>query len=444
VKIFWSWQSDTPGKIGRHFVRDVLRAAIDDLKQAIEVDEPTERDARADIHLDHDREGVSGSPDLSRVILEKIAQSVVFVADVTPVGFVHERPDTQSSKIVKKVINPNVAIELGYALRALTDRALLMVLNEHYGGRADLPFDLQSKAGPITFRLAPDAEKAVIAAEARSLKSKLVEALRLCLADRAKSSSVEPQPFPEAPVGANPAMFFERDEVLAGFGYPGEQEYRLDGEKFAYLRLFPSHANQPSVGLARLTTIFEARKPYPMSMTIGGLTARNRYGPIIIDPIANTSIAALTQGFASGELWGINGKLYVPYRIQVGFPPRPTDALMIPMVTLERIYVRALNNYVSVAASELKLQFPYTIELGLVGLEDTYLAIPGGLGGQGEIVGPILQDTLQLRFSLDDDNEASIMGLLRSYFIKVYDLAARERSSVLTDQLISGYGLPPR
>src|SRR5262249_51365389 len=42
-------------------------------------------------------------------------------------------------------INPNVAVELGYALHVLGDRALLMVMNEHYGSRADLPFDLQSR-----------------------------------------------------------------------------------------------------------------------------------------------------------------------------------------------------------------------------------------------------------------------------------------------------------
>jgi hypothetical protein len=105
---------------------------------------------------------VAGSPDLARVILEKIEQSAVFVADVTPVGIVHEMPDDPSSPVVKKPINPNVAIELGYALHALTDRALLMVMNEHYGGRADLPFDLQSKAGPIIFDLPPDADKAAI------------------------------------------------------------------------------------------------------------------------------------------------------------------------------------------------------------------------------------------------------------------------------------------
>jgi hypothetical protein len=88
VKIFWSWQSDTPGKTGRHFVRDVLQAVVDDLKQSLEVKE------RAAIHLDHDRKGVRGSPDLARVILEKIEQSVVFVADVTPVGITVARQGT--------------------------------------------------------------------------------------------------------------------------------------------------------------------------------------------------------------------------------------------------------------------------------------------------------------------------------------------------------------
>jgi hypothetical protein len=32
MKIFWSWQSDTPGKTGRYFVRDALLEAIRVLK----------------------------------------------------------------------------------------------------------------------------------------------------------------------------------------------------------------------------------------------------------------------------------------------------------------------------------------------------------------------------------------------------------------------------
>jgi hypothetical protein len=179
MKVFWSWQSDTPGKIGRHFVRDALNAAIERLKEPPEIEEPTAREARSAMHLDHDREGIPGSPDLARVILEKIDQSAVFVADVTPVAMT----TTQTEKTQgKKVINPNVAIELGYALHAIGDRALLMVMNEHYGNRADLPFDLHSKAGPITFTLAPGADRKTITAVSRQLTSRLIEALELCIA----------------------------------------------------------------------------------------------------------------------------------------------------------------------------------------------------------------------------------------------------------------------
>src|SRR5271166_3316347 len=174
MKVFWSWQSDTPGKIGRHFIRDALNAAIEQLKQTPDVQEPTERETRSAMHLDQDRKGISGSPDLARVILEKIEQSAVFVADVTPVGETsNEKQRTQP----KKLINPNVAIELGYALHALSDRALLMVMNDQYGSRADLPFDLQSKAGPIMFSLPPDADKTKIIAASRQFTTWLVDAL---------------------------------------------------------------------------------------------------------------------------------------------------------------------------------------------------------------------------------------------------------------------------
>src|ERR1035437_1347830 len=86
MKVFWSWQSDTPGKIGRHFIREALSAAIDELKVEAEVEEPEGRDPRFALHLDQDRQGVPGSPDLARIILDKISVATVFVADVTSIG----------------------------------------------------------------------------------------------------------------------------------------------------------------------------------------------------------------------------------------------------------------------------------------------------------------------------------------------------------------------
>jgi hypothetical protein len=210
MKVFWSWQSDTPGKIGRHFVRDALSAAIEKLKETPQIEEPTAREARSAMHLDQDRKGIPGSPDLARVILEKIEESSVFVADVTSVGITTtQNKGTQP----KKVINPNVAIELGYALHALSDRALLMVMNEHYGSRADLPFDLQSKAGPIMFNLAPDADRKTITAASQRLTSQLAEALELCIAQHIEIIR-QATPFPQAEPKDGPARFRSAGEPI--------------------------------------------------------------------------------------------------------------------------------------------------------------------------------------------------------------------------------------
>jgi hypothetical protein len=46
MKIFWSWQSDTPGKTGRHFVRGTLVDTIEAMKQPEEVGEPTRAESR--------------------------------------------------------------------------------------------------------------------------------------------------------------------------------------------------------------------------------------------------------------------------------------------------------------------------------------------------------------------------------------------------------------
>lgn len=163
MKIFWSWQSDHPGAISRHLVREALELAVASLNEELAIEE-----AEREVSLDHDRKGVPGSPDLVNVILEKIRGSDAFVADVTPVGATPDEPS-------KKLMNPNVAIELGYALHTITDRRTIMVLNAAYGARADLPFDLQHKAGPIFYTLAPDATKDQI----KAVRKKLIADLKV-------------------------------------------------------------------------------------------------------------------------------------------------------------------------------------------------------------------------------------------------------------------------
>jgi hypothetical protein len=354
MKVFWSWQSDTPGKTGRHFVRDALGAAIERLKLTPEIEEPTAREARSAMHLDQDRKGIPGSPDLARVILEKIEQSAVFVADVTSVGITTTQPEETQPK---KVINPNVAIELGYALHALGDRAFLMVMNEHYGSRADLPFDLQSKAGPIIFRLPPDADRKTIAAASRQLTAQLAEALELCIAQHVERVRQQ-TPFPEAAAAGNPAVYFQPNEVLAT-GSSG-QEYRFAYERAAYIRFFPTHGNR-RIGLATLNQVFQAGRPVPMCVVQGGIPGRNRFGPIIYAPQGPDKIDGLTQAFETGELWGIDGTIFRPDEHWDYRRDQRTPMWVIPTIDFEELYVRVLKNYVQVALSALKLDPPYTV-----------------------------------------------------------------------------------
>jgi hypothetical protein len=164
MKIFWSWQSDTPGKIGRFLVRDALNDAIEKLRADNDVE-----DAPRDIHLDHDVKDIPGSPDLARIILAKIEKSEVVVADVTIVGKTEQG---------KGLINSNVAIELGYAFHACTDERAVLVFNKHYGKHEELPFDLRHKGGGIDFDLRPDASKGEIEEQRRVLKDAFVRKLK--------------------------------------------------------------------------------------------------------------------------------------------------------------------------------------------------------------------------------------------------------------------------
>jgi hypothetical protein len=134
--IFYAWQSDSDEKVNRYFIRDALKAAITSLSR----DEKVEEAPR----LDHDTKDVPGSPSIVEAILSKITQASVFVADVTLVA------KTLDNTLVP---NPNVMLELGYAVAKLTDRQVLTVMNEASGHPTLLPFDLAHRRWPITYNL---------------------------------------------------------------------------------------------------------------------------------------------------------------------------------------------------------------------------------------------------------------------------------------------------
>jgi hypothetical protein len=127
--VFYSWQSDLPPTSARELLRGVLEEAINDLSQdASLVVRPA---------LDHDTRDVPGSPAMVAVILEKIDECSVFVADVT---LTYQRAVTGPARLAP---NPNVLLELGYALKRLSHKRVLLLMNREFGGPEQLPFDLR-------------------------------------------------------------------------------------------------------------------------------------------------------------------------------------------------------------------------------------------------------------------------------------------------------------
>lgn len=143
VRVFFSWQSDTPADRGRALIERALRRAT----AAVAAD--TTIPFRPDV--DQDTRGVPGTPAMVAAILRKIDTCSVFVADVT---LTFQRAERN-----RKSPNPNVLLELGYALRRLGPERVLIVVDTDHGGPEQLPFDLRGSRA-ITYSSADDPDGA--------------------------------------------------------------------------------------------------------------------------------------------------------------------------------------------------------------------------------------------------------------------------------------------
>src|SRR5262249_55279880 len=85
--------------------------------------------------VDRDTQNVPGAPDIAHTIFQKIEKATAFVADVSIINPGLGRPTP----------NPNVLIELGYALKTVGNARTVLVANTANGPVESLPFDLRTK-----------------------------------------------------------------------------------------------------------------------------------------------------------------------------------------------------------------------------------------------------------------------------------------------------------
>lgn len=115
MRLFFSWQSDIPEN--KKLLRKILQEVCKDLN----------------IEYTDDTRDETGGGHVVDALLRKIENSHIFVGDITIIG---------QAINSDKLINSNVAYELGYAEAKLTRASLLLVMNEEYGTYEDMPFDL--------------------------------------------------------------------------------------------------------------------------------------------------------------------------------------------------------------------------------------------------------------------------------------------------------------
>jgi hypothetical protein len=160
LKIFYSWQSDVESKYNRQFIKECLSKAIKQLNKELAIEDA--------VRLDHDTKGIEGSPDITSVIFNKIEECDIFIGDITFITH---------SENNKYCSNPNVLIELGYALKCLGDRRIINIMNVSFGNPdKKLPFDLAHKRWPIIYSLASDNYD-----DKSSIKKELIASIRSAL-----------------------------------------------------------------------------------------------------------------------------------------------------------------------------------------------------------------------------------------------------------------------
>lgn len=378
-RIFYSWQSDTPGNLNRTFIEKALADALQLLKSDAEL-EPALREPG--IELDKDTQGVGGSPPIAETILRKIEECAAFVADLTFVGesLPRLRERTQRSRYFS---NPNVLLEYGYALRCHGHHKLIAVMNTAFGDASpeNLPFDLRHLRWPITYRLeaADDANKP---AERKALAAKLAEALKLILMSAKGSPAAAPEEFLPYPGSDDPSLCFGPSDIILAENEIGRPQgpVVIPNEGRAWMRLYPKYATEPLDTELAARDLARRGGLRPMAADLTGWGhARNSLGSITYETPHEGKLYHFTQLFLTKELWGLDAYALNATHCHEFTEGRSNGYFASQYV--ERMFAETLLNYLPFARDHLGLQIPLRLEIGVSGVKGYPFAVRNGYRG---------------------------------------------------------------
>ncbi len=111
--IFYSWQSDLPEENNKAYIGSCLHKALSKIKE--------DKNFSLEYVIDRATSKRIGTIDIAQTIFNKINTAKLFVADVSIIN--------HQSRKNRKTPNPNVLIELGYAVRTIGWENVICIFN---------------------------------------------------------------------------------------------------------------------------------------------------------------------------------------------------------------------------------------------------------------------------------------------------------------------------
>ena len=341
VTIFYAWQSDRPGKVNHHLIREAADAAC------ARITEDDSNDWR--VLLDSDTQGEAGMCDIPNTILQKIQKCDIFLADLTLIG-------TAAEDATKQFPNPNVVFELGYAARQLGFEAMVGVVNEAYGKVEGQVFDIKRRASLRYTAAEPDST--AVRKKATEQLSKLLEkVLRTTI-----ETVIEPRRI-EADVASN-----EKD---------GEAQKEFVG------RVLSGNFHGFKILPAVLTSI-QFRWPKKLEYEPAFKAVRAYFGvspAVDADAIVWSGTHRVTELRRDGQLIHAYGGDYMSMKRQFALNRQAGGVVEQPKVlfavTVQRNIVHSVQNHCRFLA-QLQVNPPWQVGVSLVGAKGFSLISQSG------------------------------------------------------------------
>ena len=411
--VFYAWQSDSPQRDNRNFIESAIKLSLKNLHKSGVVESPP--------RLDKDTKDVPGIPDIANTIFEKIRTSDCFVCDVSLVG------KTTKSDEEELLPNPNVMIELGYALSELGWERIILVMNTVTGSTDNLPFDLRNRRWPITYELSPDSDESIRPEE----KTELAKQIQAAIEPISKLPSRQKRGTTEQRVDVLEEMVGKLSGTLAQYStianlVAGLQQVGGSGSKSSYdpkskcFDLRSSLISRVTAGdfegvVVRqgilVLVIFPSSVPFPLPLFESNnedmlrLELRplyavgwdyRRYGERLVTFSKwQNEIDAVTEITTDGNLFAAGHEVIsVPNE----FLDRqaPEDLLHIPSVSFEKNIIESVSHYLK-AFKALGTKGPWYLGIGITNMKRSVLEVGiryafGGRVFEGhDIMPPIIE-----------------------------------------------------